>query len=81
MKRLTYKESGVDIEKADTFLERWRNCARHEVKEAAPPQGLCLLRVGYPDPVFPKATWYDCQPRYLLQFSDSPDSPIGAGET
>jgi tRNA pseudouridine38-40 synthase len=42
------------------------------VKEAAPPHGLCLLRVGYPTPVFPEAAWYDCQPRYLLECSDSP---------
>ena len=54
------------------FERRWRTRARHEVKEAAPPQGLCLLRVGYPVPVFPEAAWYDCQPRYWLECSDSP---------
>ena len=54
------------------FERRWRSGARHEVKEAAPPQGLCLLRVGYPEPVFPEAAWYDCQPRYWLECSDSP---------
>lgn len=64
--------------KMDTFLERWRCRARQEVKEAAPPQGLCLLRVGYPEPVFPEVAWYDCQPRYLLELSDSPDAAIGA---
>jgi len=56
----------------EQFERRWRSGARHEVKEAAPPQGLCLLRVGYPQPVFPDAAWYDCQPRYLLERSDSP---------
>jgi tRNA pseudouridine38-40 synthase len=54
------------------FERRWRSGARHEVKEAAPPQGLCLLRVGYPQPVFPQAAWYDCQPRYWLECSDAP---------
>jgi tRNA pseudouridine38-40 synthase len=55
-----------------TFERRWREGAREEVKEAAPPQGLCLLRVGYPQDVFPKGAWYDCQPRYLLECSDAP---------
>ncbi|MEY4298745.1 MAG: tRNA pseudouridine(38-40) synthase TruA [Cyanobacteriota bacterium] len=55
-----------------TFERRWRQAAREEVKEAAPPQGLCLLRVGYPHEVFPRGAWYDCQPRYLLECSDAP---------
>jgi tRNA pseudouridine38-40 synthase len=57
----------------EQFTERWVNQARLEVKEAAPPQGLCLLRVGYPEPVFPERAWYDCQPRYQLASSDPPD--------
>lgn len=61
----------------EAFVDRWRHCARHEVKEAAPPQGLCLLRVGYPEPVFPEAAWYDCQPRFLLEFSDPPPPSSG----
>ena len=56
----------------EAFRRRWRSQARHEVKEAAPPQGLCLLRVGYSSEVFPQAAWYDCQPRYLLECSDAP---------
>jgi tRNA pseudouridine38-40 synthase len=58
----------------ETFERRWRTGARQEVKEAAPPQGLCLLRVGYPEAVFPTSAWYDCQPRYLLECSDAPPS-------
>jgi tRNA pseudouridine38-40 synthase len=54
------------------FLRRWRTGARHEVKEAAPPQGLCLLRVGYRENIFPVSAWYDCQPRYRLPVLDSP---------
>jgi tRNA pseudouridine38-40 synthase len=59
----------------EQFTDRWINLARQEVKEAAPPQGLCLLRVGYPEPVFPKWAWYDCQPRYQLASSDLPVKP------
>ena len=56
----------------DQFRQRWRQQRRDEVKEAAPPQGLCLLRVGYPEPVFARGAWYDCQPRYRLETSDPP---------
>jgi tRNA pseudouridine38-40 synthase len=57
----------------DDFERRWRQCERGAVREAAPPQGLCLLRVGYPIAVFPEAAWYDCQPRFQLGFSDPPE--------
>lgn len=63
----------------EAFVERWRRRAREEVREAAPPQGLCLLRVGYPQPVFPEALWYDGQPRFLLEHSDPPPPVSGAG--
>ncbi|WP_398336308.1 tRNA pseudouridine(38-40) synthase TruA [Vulcanococcus sp.] len=56
----------------EAFERRWRSGARDQVKEAAPPQGLCLLRVGYPQPVFPATAWYDCQPRFLLECPDAP---------
>ena len=61
----------------EAFVDRWRRRARQEVREAAPPQGLCLLRVGYPQPVFPEALWYDCQPRFLLHSSDPPPPASG----
>ncbi|MFM7267101.1 MAG: tRNA pseudouridine(38-40) synthase TruA [Cyanobium sp.] len=57
---------------ADQFLLRWRTRDREAVKEAAPPQGLCLLRVGYTNNPFPRAAWYDTQPKFLLAVSDSP---------
>lgn len=60
----------------DDFASRWRRRARHEVREAAPPQGLCLLRVGYPETIFPPDVWYDSQPRYLLGLPEHPDSQI-----
>ena len=61
------------------FLRRWRERARGEVKEAAPPQGLCLLRVGYPEEIFPRPAWYDCQPRFQLESQDSPPVPVHRG--
>lgn len=57
---------------AETFRRRWQQRARWEVKEAAPPQGLCLLRVGYPEEVFTRSAWYDTQPRFQLGSQDSP---------
>ena len=59
----------------ETFAQRWRERQRAEVKEAAPAQGLCLLRVGYPQPVFPEPAWYDCQPRFQLESTDPPSTP------
>jgi DNA-binding YbaB/EbfC family protein len=55
---------------AALLLERWRQQRRSDIKEAAPAQGLCLLRVGYPIPVFTKAECYSLQPRYVLSGSD-----------
>ena len=57
---------------ASELLDRWRRADRAAVKEAAPPQGLCLLRVGYPVNPFPEAAWYDGQPQFRLTISDSP---------
>lgn len=48
------------------FTQLWQEQQRHEVKYAAPPQGLCLLRVGYPEFPFPTGIWYDSQPQFLL---------------
>jgi tRNA pseudouridine38-40 synthase len=59
----------------DTFEDRWRMRRRHEIKDGAPPQGLCLLRVGYPEPVFPEHVWYDGQPRYQMVLPDPPPEP------
>lgn len=59
----------------DVFSSRWRRRARHEVREAAPPQGLCLLRVGYQEEVFPSEVWYDSQPRFFLDSHQQVESP------
>jgi tRNA pseudouridine38-40 synthase len=54
------------------FEQRWRQRRRHEVREAAPAHGLCLLRVGYPTPLFEEAVCFDSQPRFLLPSTDPP---------
>jgi tRNA pseudouridine38-40 synthase len=51
---------------AADFTELWTQERRDEVRYAAPPQGLCLLRVGYPDCPFPKDAWFDAQPQLSL---------------
>ncbi len=37
------------------FEQRWRMGKREEVQEAAPPQGLCFMGVGYQPALFPGA--------------------------
>lgn len=49
----------------EDFTDIWKEQRREKVKYAAPPQGLCLLRVGYPDFPFAQEIWYDTQP-YLV---------------
>lgn len=53
----------------DSFTDIWSNQRRELVKHSAPAQGLCLLRVGYPDPLFPYDAWFDTQPTFI--FSES----------
>ncbi len=49
------------------FTNIWEQERRDEVRYAAPPQGLCLLRVGYQEFPFPAKIWYNTQP--LFNFS------------
>ncbi|MCY3537174.1 MAG: tRNA pseudouridine(38-40) synthase TruA [Cyanobacteria bacterium MAG IRC3_bin_20] len=37
----------------DVFEQRWRRGKREDVQEAAPPQGLCFMGVGYEPALFP----------------------------
>ena len=60
-KRLTLEE----------FKFRWRNGLRSEVKEAAPPHGLCLIRVGYENKIFSKEKSFDTFPSFSLPKFDS----------
>ncbi len=48
------------------FTHLWQNERRDLVKYAAPAQGLCLLRVGYPDCPFTPEVWFDTQPQFQL---------------
>ncbi len=60
-KRLTVQE----------FKNRWRKCLRKEVKESAPPHGLCLIRVGYEKKIFSKEKSFDTFPSFSLPAFDS----------
>ncbi len=57
---------GRGIKSPDSFTELWRSQCRAQVKYAAPAQGLCLLRVGYPEFPFPPDVWFDTLPRFVL---------------
>ncbi|GAA6617491.1 tRNA pseudouridine(38-40) synthase TruA [Scytonema sp. NUACC26] len=50
----------------ENFTDLWKQERREEVKHAAPSQGLCLLRVGYPDFPFPPEIWFDTQPKLVI---------------
>jgi tRNA pseudouridine38-40 synthase len=50
----------------ESFTELWQAERRDQVKYAAPAQGLCLLRVGYPDLPFPPEIWFDTFPKQVL---------------
>jgi tRNA pseudouridine38-40 synthase len=59
------------------FTELWVNQRREDVKYAAPAQGLCLLRVGYPDCPFPPEIWFDTQPKFFLPNVPAPTYCFG----
>lgn len=50
----------------DNFSQIWQEQRRDEVRYAAPPQGLCLLRVGYPDFPLNPEIWYDTLPQLVF---------------
>jgi len=56
------------------FEHRWKNKLRSQIQEAAPPNGLCLLRVGYKERIFSKEASFDTFPKHHLPISDSPKS-------
>ncbi|MCU0566474.1 MAG: tRNA pseudouridine(38-40) synthase TruA [Oculatellaceae cyanobacterium Prado106] len=57
-------EVGQGLRSPQEFTAIWTEQRRDLVKYAAPPQGLCLLRVGYPDFPFPPDLWFDTQPQF-----------------
>lgn len=48
------------------FTAIWQKRRRDLVKYSAPPQGLCLLRVGYSTFPFEQGAWVDTQPQFQL---------------
>ena len=57
---------GRGLRSPASFTELWQSEQRDQVKYAAPAQGLCLLRVGYPNFPFSPAVWFDTFPQLLL---------------
>ncbi|MDX2239485.1 MAG: tRNA pseudouridine(38-40) synthase TruA [Leptolyngbyaceae cyanobacterium bins.302] len=57
---------GRGIRSPDSFTELWSTQRRDQVRYAAPPQGLCLLRVGYAEFPFPQDLWFDTQPMFAF---------------
>ena len=57
-------EVGSGERTIENFTNIWQQERRDEVRYAAPPQGLCLLRVGYREFPFPPTIWYDSQPKF-----------------
>ncbi len=57
---------GRGLRSPESFTELWLNERRDQVKYAAPPHGLCLLRVGYPETPFPPEVWFDTQPQLVF---------------
>ena len=55
----------------EDFKFRWRTGLRSEVKEAAPPHGLCLIRVGYGEIIFSKEKSFDTFPSFSLPMFES----------
>ena len=55
----------------EAFTNRWRRGLRSEVKDAAPPHGLCLIRVGYEEQIFSKEKSFDTFPSFSLPILDS----------
>lgn len=56
----------------DDFTELWTTERRDQVKYAAPAQGLCLLRVGYPEFPFPPEVWFDTYPAFSFPVQSEP---------
>lgn len=59
-------EVGRGRRSPEEFTELWVNQRRDLVKYAAPAQGLCLLRIGYPQFPFPPEIWRDAQPSFCF---------------
>lgn len=65
-------EVGIGELSPAQFTEIWVEQRRDLVKYAAPAQGLCLLRVGYPESPFTREVWYDTQPQFTFSHLGEP---------
>ena len=61
-------EKRLSLEK---FRYIWRKGLRSEVKESAPPHGLCVVRVGYKENFFSKEKSFDTFPSFFLPIFES----------
>ena len=59
----------------EMFEKRWKECRRFEIREAAPPRGLCFIRAGYKDLIFSESAWFESFPQYFLSTIDPPMNP------
>jgi tRNA pseudouridine38-40 synthase len=70
-------EVGSATRSPESFTDIWKQERRQDVRYAAPPQGLCLLRVTYPEFPLPPVTWFDVQPSFVLPtFDESSAEPL-----
>jgi tRNA pseudouridine38-40 synthase len=73
-------EVGQGLRSPTEFTKIWTEQRRDLVRYAAPPQGLCLLRVGYPDFPFPPDLWFDSQPRFVFPLNEPVSEPAYLGQ-
>jgi tRNA pseudouridine38-40 synthase len=57
---------GQGLRSPTHFTELWMEQRRDQVTYAAPPQGLCLLRVGYAEFPFAPELWFNTQPQFVF---------------
>jgi len=69
-------EVGCGGRSPDSFTELWQTQRRDQVKYAAPAQGLCLLRVGYPEFPFSPDVWFDTFPTLGLPQTTQSNSVV-----
>ena len=60
----------------EMFEKRWRQRRRFEIREAAPANGLCLIRAGYKELIFSESSWFESFPRFSLISIDPPIEPL-----
>ena len=56
----------------ELFEKIWKEGLRSEVRESAPPHGLCFIRAGYKDQVFSESAWFESFPKFSLEVPDPP---------